>query len=78
MNLRIAKKILKKKDSLKYRKHQITKAETLLGRAQRNAEKAASKKAKAESEAEVPATPEPVEATSPAETTEETSEGQES
>lgn len=36
MKLRVAKKILKNKETLKYGNHQIKKAETIIGRYERN------------------------------------------
>ena len=36
MKLRVAKKILKNQESLKYGKHQVKKAETIVGRYERN------------------------------------------
>lgn len=46
MKLRVAQKILKNQDNLKYAKHQIKKAKTIVGRYERNL--------KAEGEAEKP------------------------
>lgn len=37
MKLRVAKKILKNKEALNYKKHQIKKAETVVARYERNA-----------------------------------------